>query len=309
MNRAVVCGTGRFLPAERLTTAEAAQRLGVTTDWILQRTGIETRAVAASTETAEMMAAAAGRRALEAAGLEASALDLVIAATISQTHRSPGVAACAAQALGATCAAMDVGAACAGFVYAMSVAAGQIAVGAASRVLVIGVDRLTPFLDWQDPATATLFADGAGAVVLVAEAGERGVRAVELGGAPAQAPALGVQAGRVHMNGPAVYRYAVREVPRAVRAVVQAAGWTLSELDWLAPHQANARVLAALARRLELPPERVLDDIAEHGNTSAASIPIVLDEAARDGRLQSGHRIVLAGLGAGLVHGAVALRW
>ncbi len=306
---AVIRGTGSFLPDPTRHNDEVAARVGVTAAWIVERTGIHARHVAPDGMFTSDMAAAAGRRALEDAGWTPADLDLVLVATVSAEAPMPSAAARTAELLGARCAALDVGAACAGFVYGLGVAHGLIATGAARRVLLIGAELLSRWLDWDDRDTAVLFGDGAGAVALEADGGERGVRAVRFGGDPSQREALTLRDGVIRMHGPRIYRLAVRQVSAVSRAVCDAAGWSIDTIDWVAPHQANARVIDGISRRLGVPGDRVLVNIGRHGNTSAASIPVALDEAARDGRLQRGQRVIVSGLGAGLVWGAAALRW
>ncbi len=289
-----------------LTTTEAAERLGLEPNWIVRRTGIEQRHVVQG-ESLVDLAEVAARRALERAAVDPTQVDLVVVATVSANVATPAVAPRVAHRLGSTCGAFDISAACAGFLHALSVARAQIEAGHAHRVLVVGAEVLSPLLDWTDRDTAILFADGAGAAVVTP--GPHGIRAIRLGSDGAASDALGITGDRIHMDGRAVYRHAVKRVTEGVRLVCADAGWAVTEIDHLVPHQANRRVLEAVARRLNLPADRIVREIADVGNTSSASIPIALDRAARDQRLSDGDRVVLAGLGAGLVWGAAALRW
>lgn len=323
---AFISGTGACLPARVVDNAEIAARIGVDDAWIRQRTGIVRRHVASGDERTSTLAAEAGRRALADAGLAAADLDLIVVATVTPDQPLPATAVLVQAQIGARCPAFDVGAACAGFVYALALARGQIAAGLARHVLVIGAEVLTPWLDWRDRDTCILFGDGAGAVVVSAGEGDRpGIAAVRLGADGTAAGVLAVPGGGsarpptpallaesahlLHMNGRQVYRHAVRRLPEVAREVLAMAGWRVADVDRVVPHQANGRVLEAVADRLDLPRDRLLLDIADHGNTSAASIPIAVDRAARDGRLQPGHRLLVLALGAGLVWGAAALHW
>lgn len=319
-----ISGTGSALPKRIVLNAEIESGLGVEPGWIVRRVGVRARHRVSPDEGCVQLAVLAAQRALDSAGLEAGALDLILVATTSPDQPTPSVAAELAGALGARCGAVDLNAACAGFVYGIGLAAGQLGSGLAQRVLLVGVDVITRSLDWTDPITCPIFGDGAGAVVLEAQADPTfGVQAVHFGSKGGLGALLGVEAGgvaslrggRVHgdpflrMDGRAIYRHATRRLVEAVRAALLGADWTLDELDWLAPHQANQRLLKAVAKRLGLGSARVLMNIESRGNTSAASVPILLDEAVRAGKVIAGQRVVLAGLGAGLVWGAVALRW
>ncbi len=309
---AVVRGTGAYLPAAVRTNAEVAERLGTTEDWIVERTGIRQRHVAAAHEQTSDLAYEAGQPARGEAGRGGADRARGVGGTNTPPPPMPSVAALTARRLGATCAAVDVGAACAGFVYGLGMACGLLSGGAVRRVLLVGAELLSRWVDPEDRATAALFGDGAGAVVLTADAttdAGRGVCAVRLGGDPAHADALTLEDGLIRMHGPRVFKQAVRHVSDVSLAACAAAGWRVEDVDWIVPHQANARVIAAIGKRLGVPAERLLVNIGRSGNTSAASIPVALDEAARDGRLVRGQRLVLTGLGAGFVWGAVALRW
>ena len=293
-----IVGTGHALPETSVENAEVAARLGVDADWILARTGIRARRVLADTESLLDLAEAAARRALDAARLDPGALTRVVVATVTDRL----LAARVADRLGLRCAALDVAAASAGFVYALDVASGD------GPTLVVGAEQLSRVVDWSDRDTAILFGDGAGAAVLDPSRGAR-IVATRFGSDGSAHEAVGIVDGVVRMRGRAVYRAYVTHLPAAVSAVAEAAGWTIADIDHLVPHQANGRALEAVARRLALPPGRLVLDLADVGNTSAASIPIALDRAVRSGRVARGDRVVLAALGAGLVWGAAALDW
>ncbi len=287
--------TGHALPETQLTSASAAARLGLEESWILERCGIRRRHVLADDESLLDLAELAARRALEAAQLDAAALDRVIVATTTDHLLAPRLA----HRLGLRCAAFDIGAASAGFVYALD------AMGAgAGPALVVGAEQLSRAIDWNDRDTAILFGDGAGAAVVSGRP-----LATCFGSDGSIFDAVGLRDGRIHMRGRAVYRAYVTHLPRVIAEVASAAGWSVSDIDLVVPHQANGRALAGVARRLDLPVERLVSDLADIGNTSAASIPIALDRAVRGGQIRSGDRVVLAALGAGMVWGAAALRW
>jgi 3-oxoacyl-[acyl-carrier-protein] synthase-3 len=315
-----IIGTGSFLPGEPVSNESLARRLadrGVDTNdaWIVERTGIRQRHLAESEVTSSMLAAQAARAALSAAGVEAASVDLVIVATSTPDYVFPSTACLVQKALGiAGGAAFDVQAVCSGFVYALATADSMIRTGLASRALVIGAEVFSRILDWQDRGTCVLFGDGAGAVVLTAD--ERaGILAARLhadgrhesilrtagnlsGGAIVGHPFL-------TMDGQAVFKLAVGVLDAVAREVVAVAGLTLDDVDWLIPHQANVRILQATARKLGLPPERVIVTVDRHANTSAASIPLALDTGVRDGRIRPGHRVLLEGVGGGFTWGAV----
>ncbi len=323
-NGPLISGTGSALPKRVVENAEIEARLGVPPGWIQRRVGALRRHVVGDDEGCTQLAIAAAIAALEDAGLNGSDLDMVLVATTSPDHPMPSTAAAVAGAIGAVGGAVDVGAACAGFVYGLSLATGQIASGLAHRVLLVGVEVISRSIDWKDPVTCPIFGDGAGAVVLERSTRpERGVRAIVLGSDGVRGPLLHLEAGGVEslrhghaagdpflrMDGRGIYRQATRRLKDAILEAMTRADWQVEQLDWLVPHQANARLLQTVARKVGLPAERVLMNIANRGNTSAASIPLLLDEAAKAGQLEPGQRVVLAGLGAGLVWGAVALRW
>lgn len=308
---AEIAGLGVAVPETVVANAPIAARLGIEESWIVQRTGVRERRVAAPGEHLAEYAARAGERALAAAGVAAAAVDLVLVATISNDELTPAAAPRAAAALGAGgAAAIDVNAACTGFVSALSLACAQIEAGRAGCALVIGADLMSRLIDGDDRATAALFGDGAGAVVLRGAARGR-IGPVVLGadGANADLIRAGREEGLVRMQGHETFRHAVARMCQATVEAIAAAGLTLTEVDLFAYHQANARILAAIGARLMLPPDLIVDCIGEYGNVSAATIPLALDHAHREGRLGDGDRVLMAAFGAGLTWGATVVEW
>ncbi len=315
--RAVILGTGTALPARRVSNAELAETVDTTDDWIVERTGIRFRYIAGEGETTATLGAEASRRALAAAGIEADAIDLIVLATATPDQTFPSSATKVQAALGINdCVAFDVAAVCSGFLYALSVADSMIRTGAANRALVIGSETFSRILDWEDRTTCVLFGDGAGAVVLEAQDGERGILANRLhadgrhngllyvdGG-----PSTTGTVGKVRMKGSEVFRHAVTNLAGVMREVLDDAGVSADEVDWVVPHQANARILDATARKLGLPADKVVVTVDQHANTSAASVPLALDCAVRDGRIKTGDLVVLEAMGGGFTWGASIIR-
>jgi 3-oxoacyl-[acyl-carrier-protein] synthase III len=321
-------GCGSSLPALIVSNDALSLRVDTNDEWIRSRTGIAARRVAGPTETVTSMATAAARNALDHAGWSAETVDLILLATSSPDDLF-GTAPRVQAGLGATNAvAFDLTAACSGFLFALITAAQYIRAGSARKVLVIGADQLSRWVDWDDRRTCVLFGDAAAAIAVEACEGERdgllgfrmrsdGRRAACLTLAQReerQALLDGHTAQRggfapIHMNGQEVYKFAVKEVPAVLQELLAATGTTAAELDWLLLHQANQRILDAVAQRFAIPNQRVLSNLAAYGNTSAATIPLMLDEAVRDGRIQPGHLIASSGFGAGLSWGAALLRW
>jgi 3-oxoacyl-[acyl-carrier-protein] synthase-3 len=321
-------GCGSAVPATSVSNGRLSERVDTSDEWIRSRTGIGARRIAGPGETVTTLAAAAGRAALEHAGWEAGSVDLILLATSSPDDLF-GTAPKVQAALGAARAvAFDLTAACSGFLFALITAAQYIRGGAARRALVIGADQLSRWLDWDDRRTCVLFGDGAGAVAVEAvPPAQDGLLAfrmrsdgsrngcLTLAQTDAQRPLLeGVSAqvggfAPIHMNGQEVYKFAVREVPAVLAELLADTGLSAADLDWLLLHQANQRILDAVAERFAVPQERVLSNLASYGNTSAATIPLMLDEAVRDGRVRPGHRIASSGFGAGLSWGGALLRW
>jgi 3-oxoacyl-[acyl-carrier-protein] synthase-3 len=316
--RAAIAGVGSALPRRRVTNAELAQTVDTTDQWIVERTGIRSRYLAGEDETTASLAADAARKALAHADVNASAIDLIVLATATPDQTFPSSATKVQAALGIDdCIAFDVHAVCTGFLYALSVADSMIRSGNAKNALVIGSETFSRILDWEDRATCVLFGDGAGALVLSAADGDSGILASKLhadgrhndllfvdGG-----PSTTGTVGKLRMKGREVFRHAVVNLAGVLGEVLEAAGLTAADVDWVVPHQANARILDATAKKLGLPAEKVVVTVHEHANTSAASVPLALDTAVRDGRIQRGDIVVLEAMGGGFTWGAAALRY
>ena len=318
MRRAAILGTGSALPARRVSNAELAETVDTSDEWIVERTGIRARYIAGDGETTASMAADAARRALDAAGIEAYSIDLIVLATATPDQTFPSSATKVQAMLGIDdCVAFDVAAVCSGFLYAVSVAESMIRAGSANTALVIGSETFSRILDWEDRGTCVLFGDGAGAIVLGALEDGRGVLATKLhadgrhnkllyvdGG-----PSTTGTVGKLRMEGPAVFKHAVTNLAAVLTETLDAAGLTRADVDWVVPHQANARILDATARKLGLDPAKVIVTVDQHANTSAASVPLALDVAVRDGRIKAGDLVVLEAMGGGFTWGAAAIRW
>jgi 3-oxoacyl-[acyl-carrier-protein] synthase-3 len=323
MRRARIVGTGAYLPTRVVSNEELSRTVDTSHEWILQRTGIEQRHIAAEGEMTSDLACAAAREALKDAGLGADRLDLIIVATTTPDHTFPACAAAVQAKLGADRAvAFDLQAVCSGFVYALAVADNFVKAGQAESVLVIGAETFSRLLDWSDRRTCVLFGDGAGAVVLRAEEGtgtvfDRGVLATLLGSDGRHYQDLYVDGGpsstgttgHVRMNGREVFRFAVNALSTATRRVLEIGGLETDDVDWLVPHQANSRILDAVRRNLGLPEDRMLVTVGRHANTSAASVPLALAEAAAAGRLRPNQIVVINAMGGGFTWGAALLRW
>lgn len=323
MRRAQLIATGAYLPANAVTNDELAKTVDTSDEWIVERTGIRQRYIAAEGEFTSDLASEAAKQALDNAGLTAEALDMIIVATTTPDHTFPACATAVQRKLGATkAAAFDVQAVCSGFVYALAVADNFIKAGQATTVLVIGAETFSRLLDWSDRSTCVLFGDGAGAVILRAEEGtgtvlDRGVLATHLGSDGRHYDALYVDggpsstgtAGHVRMNGREVFRHAVTALVGATNQVLETAGIGIDDIDWLVPHQANSRILQAVAQRLELTEDRVLVTVDHHANTSAASIPLALAEASAAGRFKRDQLMVMNAMGGGFSWGAALVRW
>ncbi len=323
--RAAITGWGAYVPAQVLTNADLERMVATSDEWIVTRTGIRERRIAGPDETTVQMATAAAQRALEAAQLDPQRLDLIIVATTTPDYLMPATGSLVQAALGATRAgAFDLVAACSGFVYALGVGAQFIMAGTARAVLVIGVDALTRWLDFTDRTTCVLFGDGAGAVVLEASDADEGVLSTVLGsdgtgalhlyleGFPDLLRANGTVAPKrpvIRMAGREVFRFSVRIIGEAALEAVARAGLSLEDVDLLIPHQANRRIIEAAVERLGLPWEKVWVNLDRYGNTSAASVPIGLAEAADQGVLRPGMNVVLVAFGAGLAWAASVVRW
>jgi 3-oxoacyl-[acyl-carrier-protein] synthase III len=314
MKYARIVGTGSYLPPRIVTNRELATRVNTSDEWIVSRTGIRQRHIADERQTSSDLALEAARAALAAAGTSAGDLDLIIVATSTPDYVFPSTACLLQAKLGVRgCAAFDVQAVCSGFVYGLAVADGFVRSGQSRNALVVGTEVFSRILDWSDRATCVLFGDGAGAVVLRAD--ERpGVHASVLHADGSQAGILAVPGnvcgGKivgspfVTMDGPAVFRFAVRVLEEVARETVARCGMQIGDIDWLIPHQANVRILDATAKRLRLAAEKLVVTVDRHGNTSAASVPLALDLALRDGRIKRGHKVMLQGVGGGFTWGA-----
>jgi 3-oxoacyl-[acyl-carrier-protein] synthase-3 len=309
-----IVGTGSYLPPRIVTNAEFAARLDTSDAWIRERTGIAQRHIAAETQTSSDLALEASRAALTAAGMQAADLDLIIVATSTPDFVFPSTACLLQAKLGvANCAAFDLQAVCSGFVYALATADNFIRAGTHKSALVVGAEVFSRILDWNDRGTCVLFGDGAGAVVLAAGS-KPGLHASVLRADGSHAGILSVPGnvcgGRivgspyVQMQGGQVFKFAVKVLDEVARETVAAAGMRLEDIDWLIPHQANVRILEATAKKLGLPRERLVVTVDHHGNTSAASVPLALDEYVRAGKIRPGHRVLMQGVGGGFTWGA-----
>jgi len=319
-------GWGKYVPHWVLTNDDLSHIVDTSDDWIRTRTGIQERRLAGDKEATSSMAIQAATRALEVSGLSPAQVDLIIVATVTPDHLFPATACLVQDALGAVhAAAFDLSAGCSGFVYGLSVAAHLLSAGVYGTALVIGAETLSRITDWTDRSTCVLFGDGAGAVILQAGENEGGVLATVMGadgsgGDLLRLPAGGSKmpashqtvAGGLHflqMKGREVFRFAVRIIPTATREVLDKAGLSLEDLDLLIPHQANRRIIESAVRSLGVPSNDIYSNLERYGNTSAASIPIALAEAAEAGHIQPGDLVVCVGFGAGLTWGAAAVRW
>jgi len=318
--RSIVRGSGSALPKRVVTNAELAAQVDTSDEWIVERTGIRQRYIADDSETTSSLAIDAARKALEMAQMDAKSIDLIVLATATPDQTFPSTASRVQAALGCQGgAAFDVAAVCSGFLYALGVADSMLRTGMARRALVIGAETFSRILDWEDRTTCVLFGDGAGAMVLeaadVAEDGP-GILASRLhadgdhnellyvdGG-----PSTTGTVGKLRMKGREVFRHAVVNLAEVLEEVLQEVGVGAAELDWVVPHQANARILDATARKLGLPAEKVIKTVEKHANTSAASVPLAYDEAVRDGRIKPGDLVMLEAMGGGFTWGASLLR-
>jgi len=323
MIRARIIGTGSYLPAHILSNAELAARVDTSDEWIVERTGIKQRHVAAEGEFTSDLGVAAARNALESAGINASEIDLIIVATATPDQTFPACATVIQHKLGMVQGvAFDIAAVCSGFLYALAVADAMLTSGAHRTALVIGAETFSRILDWEDRGTCVLFGDGAGAVVLRAEIGagtsaDRGILAhrmhsdgryndlLHVDGGPGSTGTT----GKLRMKGREVFRHAVTNLASVMTETLAAAGLSASDVAWVVPHQANLRILEATAKKLSLPIERVIVTVDRHANTSAASVPLALDVAVRDGRIKPNDLLLLEAMGGGFTWGAAAVRW
>ena len=317
--RAILAGTGSALPRTRVSNAELAERVDTSDEWIVERTGIRFRHIAEPDETTATLGAAAAQQALAAAGLEPSDIGLIILAPATPDNTFPASATKVQALIGAPdCIAFDVAAVCSGFLYAVSVADAMLRTGAAKHALVIGSETFSRILDWEDRTTCVLFGDGAGAVVLSAKDvdDDQGILATRLHAEGKYAGMLYVDGGpsttgtvgHVRMQGREVFRHAVTNLASVLGEVMADVGLSPDQIDWVVPHQANKRIIDATAKKLGLPSERVVLTVDQHANTSAASVPLALDLAVRDGRIKRGDLVVLEAMGGGFTWGAAVLR-
>ena len=323
MTRSVVLGCGSALPERILTNEELAQRVDTSDEWIVQRTGIRERRIAAPGQCTSDLAVAAARAALADGGIDVQSIDLIVLATSTPDNTFPATATQVQAALGITRgAAFDVQAVCSGFVYALTVADGLLKSGAFKRALVIGAETFSRLLDWSDRATCVLFGDGAGAVVLDAVPGtgsgaERGILTAHLRSDGRHKDKLYVDGGvsstgtvgQLRMEGREVFKYAVAMITDVVLDAFAATGYTADDVDWFVPHQANKRIIEGSAQKLGIAREKIVLTVDRHGNTSAASIPLALSVAVNDGRIKPGDLVLLEAMGGGFTWGAVLLRW
>jgi 3-oxoacyl-[acyl-carrier-protein] synthase-3 len=317
--RSVIIGTGAALPPRRVTNAELAERVETTHEWIVERTGIEARHIAGAGETTATLATEAARKALETAGVPAKQVGLIVLATATPDQTFPASATRVQTALGIDdCIASDVAAVCTGFLYALSVADNMVKGGMADYALVIGSETFSRILDWEDRATCVLFGDGAGAILLKAEeTDDRGILATRLHADGRHNDLLYVDGGvsttgtvgKLRMKGKEVFRHAVVNLADVMNEVLEVAGHRADEVVWVVPHQANKRILDATAKKLGLDPKRVIVTVDQHANTSAASVPLALDVAVRDGRIKKDDLLVLEAMGGGFTWGAAVVRF
>lgn len=321
--RSVLRGCGSYLPARIMTNAELAQKVDTSDEWIVQRTGIHARHIAADDETTGTLGLKAAEAALADAGIPASEVDLIIVATATPDHTFPATATQIQAALGVTQgAAFDLQAVCSGFVFALATADKFLTSGAAKTAIVIGAETFSRILDWDDRATCVLFGDGAGAVVLRAEEGvgtlaDRGVLTTHVrsdgrymnklyvDGGPGSTKTVGF----LRMEGREVFKHAVVNLADTVRHTFEETGLTGSDIDWFVPHQANRRIIDATAHKLGISEDRVVVTVGEHGNTSAASIPLALAQAHMDGRIKPGQLVLIEAMGGGFTWGSALIRW
>ncbi len=326
MKRSKILGTGRYLPEKVLTNFDLEKIVVTSNEWIVSRTGIETRHIVGEDQATSDMATEAAKKALEKAGISADEIDMIIVATITPDMAFPSTACLVQANLGATkAAAFDLEAACTGFVYGLSIADAYIRAGIYKHILVIGAEAMSRILDWTDRNTCVLFGDGAGAAVIGTSEGEEGILSTILGAdgdggkfllqpaggsrRPASAETVANREHTVNMSGTDVFKFAVRIMGNASLEAIEKAGLQLEDINILVPHQANMRIIGAAAKRLALPMDKVKINLNKYGNISAASIPIALDEALEEGMINPGDNIVLTGFGGGLTWGSAVIRF
>ncbi|MBR4200507.1 MAG: ketoacyl-ACP synthase III [Oscillospiraceae bacterium] len=313
-----ILGTGAYVPEKILTNEELSQMVDTSDEWITQRVGVKTRHISVNESAAEMGAKAA-QRALEAAGISAAQLGLIVGATVSADQCCPSTAAKVQQAIGASCPAFDVNSACSGFLFALDTAAAFIVRGGIEYALVFGAERLSRILDWTDRSTCVIFGDGAGAFVIAKGENYLGSHLFTQGGESVLAIPLGkgnspfyekeVAPLAVHMSGQETFKFAVKQIVGGIRLIAEQAGITTDQINWIVPHQANIRIIDLAARRLGIPMEKFVVNIERYGNTSSASVPISFDELARSGKLKKGDLIAMCAFGGGLSSAACLIKW
>jgi len=321
-----IIGTGSYLPEQEMTNFDLEKIVDTSDEWIRTRTGIESRRIADENTATSDLAYKAAEKAMEAAGVTADQIDLIIVGTLTPDHIIPSTACIVQEKLGAkNAAAFDLEAACSGFVYGLTIAQQFITTGMYNHVLVIGAETMSKILDFEDRKTCVLFGDGAGAVVLGPVGENRGIMSMDLGADGSGGPALMVPAGgtrmpataqsvldRLHyltMDGSEVFKFAVRTMPMTSQRAIEKAGLTVDDIDFLVPHQANTRIIKSALKRLKFPMEKVYINLERVGNMSAASIPVALDEAVRAGKIKENDNVVLVGFGAGLTWGSCVINW
>ncbi len=327
INAVTIAGTGSYVPEKVMTNEDLSEIVDTNDEWIVTRTGIKERRIAAEDEFTSHMGTKAATRALEQAGLEGAEVDLIIVATITPDTLTPATACYVQEALGAKNAvAFDISAACSGFLYAMKIAKNLIATGSFQNALIIGAEKLSSFVNWNDRTTCVLFGDGAGAAVLrKAQDGEGVILATDIGTDGGQTDLLNIPGGgaacpitvsnagerlaTLAMQGKEVFKHAVRRMKNSANVVIERAGLKAEDIALVIPHQANLRIIDAIADRLTVPNDRVFVNLHKYGNTSAAAIAIALDEANREGRIQRGDQFVMVAFGAGLTWAAAAIEW
>jgi 3-oxoacyl-[acyl-carrier-protein] synthase-3 len=321
--RSIIRGVGAHLPKKVITNADLARLVDTSDDWIVERTGIKARHIAEDGETTADLAIAAARQALVRSGIDASDIDLVLVATATPNRTFPATAVTVQAGLGISKgAAFDLQAVCSGFVYALATADNFLRCGNFKRALVVGSETFSRILDWNDRGTCVLFGDGAGALVLEAmpqhgDNSDRGILSTRIrsdgrfeellyvdGG-----PSTTKSTGHLRMNGREVFRHAVQKISGVIEETLVETGFAADEIDWFVPHQANKRILDGIAKKLNVSPEKIIVTLTRHGNTSAASIPLALNEAFEDGRIQEGHLVLMEAMGGGLTWGAALARW
>lgn len=320
MLNAHILGTGSYLPMRRMSNDDLSKIVDTSDEWITSRTGIKARHIAAENEQTSDLAVKAAQAALADAGIVATDIDLIIVATSTPDMTFPATACIVQNKLGiAGCPAFDVQAVCAGFMYALATANAYIKSGMASKALIIGAETFSRLLDWNDRRTCVLFGDGAGAVILGASNQEGGILHAELRADGAYSHILQtpgkIAAGQIegspylYMDGQAVYKFAVKALANIALEVIEKSGLSSTDIDWIIPHQANLRIIESTARHLKLPMDKVIVTLAEQGNTSAASIPLALDQGIKSGRIQRGQTLLLEGIGGGFAWGAVTVKY